>query len=164
MSIWQESSYDVVSCGSQDISPTTAAAIATLAPKYKGVLVWCDKMHNAQMISGILQGVNERVKVISSPMGEDANDFLQMGRLRGFLAAAIGSLNSKEDDSLPCKAIPDGAKDEAALLSIAGDHDETLERRQDARWVYRWRAGLSEQTAQTQAAAQAAAQRLGVTL
>ena len=159
LSVWQSSSFDVASFGSQDISAVTLRAICDLAPQYDRVLVWADNGNNGKVIGDALQGkgIGDRVTVRQSPFGADANDLLQVGKLANFLSIVTQAAPVKP---LPCQA--NSAHD--GLLSIATSEDEPFERRRDARWVWRWLEGLTERTEAALIGATAAANRLGVQL
>lgn len=101
LSLWQATSYDVVSFGSESSkgNAATKQAIADLAQRYDRVLVWADKGKIAAELAAL---IGNKAKAIRSPKGKDgekrdANDLLQMGMLTEIIERRLPS---------PCQAQP----------------------------------------------------------
>jgi phage/plasmid primase-like uncharacterized protein len=94
LSLWQATSYDVASFGSQSVTAATKQAIADLAQRYARVLVWADK---GSVAAELAQLIGDHAKPVKSPKGKDGNDLLQMGMLTAMIERLLPS---------PCQAEP----------------------------------------------------------
>ena len=120
VSIWQAARdlVDVVSFGAQDSAVGKAFPyIERLARRYERVIVWTDDAARSQAAHQALAG---KALALRSPQGLDANDLLQRGELRPFVAEALGLFVDARFD--------DGAAERCfQRLRSAGAHEMLLE-------------------------------------
>lgn len=99
VSVWQEAHdlVDVLSFGPESNIDKAAAYLLRQAGRYDRVIVWADKPDAARSADRVLAGAD---LVLQSPGGLDANDLLQRGLLRDFLAEVLGRLPDPRFDDV----------------------------------------------------------------
>lgn len=81
LSVWQATDHDVVSFGSENMTTRTIEALQKVVGSYRRVAVWADKPAVAQDLIATLGRTAEAIST-----DYDANELLQRGELRNFLA------------------------------------------------------------------------------
>lgn len=124
LSLWQATSYDVASFGSESTTAVTKQAIADLAQRYDRVLVWADKGKIAAELAAL---IGDKAKATPSPKGKDgkkrdANDLLQVGMLTAIIERRLPP---------PCQAEPVAAPAPAADADLTSFVGSTVD---DATW------------------------------
>jgi hypothetical protein len=81
MSVWQASTYDAVSVGSQNMTRNTLEALKSHIDRYQDIFVWCDEK---QVTETLIQALDGRGEAIVTD--RDANELLQQDKLPHVLA------------------------------------------------------------------------------
>lgn len=161
-SIWQAGNglIDVLSPGTEAMLTQLPPFVIEIAKQYQNVIIWADKSGYADNAARLIPNAKRFHSPIVDgyPKGLDANDILKAGKLSALLSAMTESVGVSIVDDLTVNEMDILTQVEMLL------DDSIWERQRDARWVYRWLEGLTEDTPHTRRNVEAAAQRLGVPL
>jgi hypothetical protein len=83
VSVWQVTSWNVRSFGSQEVSQEQVKKLKKLADGYKNLMIWADTQEKAALLGAQIGHSNMLVRC--SPNNLDCNDLLKMGKLGQFL-------------------------------------------------------------------------------
>lgn len=82
-SVWQVTSWDVRSFGSQEVSAEQIEKLKLLSTDYQNLMIWADTESKARQLGEKIGHSNMLIRC--SPNGLDCNDLLKMGKLKPLL-------------------------------------------------------------------------------